>query len=102
MGPFAIPRAPRAVAHGLDEQQLDRAAVEVLRQHAGGDDARVVDHEAIASTQELGQLTDVAVGGRTVGAVHDQQAGGVAALRGCLRDAVGWQVIIELGDVHDR
>ena len=92
--------APATRRPGLEEQQLDGAADGVLREHARGNHARVVDDKAVAWPQERGQVDDVTVVQGSPAPIDDQQARAVAAGGRRLGDRVRRQLVIEVREVH--
>ena len=70
-------RAPRVRVQRLDEEELDGPAGSVLGQHASGNHARIVHHEAVARAQQARQVDERAVlgeiGAQGAGAIVEQK-----------------------------
>jgi hypothetical protein len=97
------PRGRRGVRprHRAHEQALHRPAArdaapqQPRREHAG-----VVDDQEIAGAQEIGQRGNARVGQRAAGAVGHQQTRAGAVRRRFLRDEIGWEIEVEVADIH--
>jgi hypothetical protein len=64
------------------------------------DHARIVHHQERAFGKQRGQVDELTVQGGGLVRREQQQARGVAALGGTLRDQLGRQLEVEVGDAH--
>ena len=71
-----------------------------MRQHARGNHARVVDHQAIAPAQQRRQVGDAPVGQSVAPALDHQQPRSLACLGRRLGDGRGRQLVVEVREVH--
>src|ERR1019366_5507764 len=80
-----------------DGQRVDSGAA---AEEARGKDAGIVDDEAIAGAQVLGEVAEGAVFPAALLAVDDEHARGGAVGEGFLGNALLGQVVIEIGQLH--
>ena len=89
-------RRPRA-----DEEELDlRPARRLARRHAGRDDPRIVEDDAVAGTEEPGQVGEPPVDPRAPPPVDHEQARAVTPLGRLLGDRLRRQGVVEIGNIH--
>ena len=113
LGPCRAEQQPRARARRLARAQLRQRlalAGDALDQHlhapaaglgaaqARAQDAGVVEHQQVARREQPGQRVEAQVGQRTVR--HVQQARGGTLHARMLRDQLGRQLEVEVGQVH--
>ena len=94
-------QTPQPLARGLQEQPFPVATrtgaeTDQARRH----DARVVQHQAIPSDKDLGQIANVPVGERLRGAIDDQQPGIGPVGNGKLGDQCPRQFVVVLVDLR--
>ncbi len=88
-----------SVEHPL-EHQLDAAARFLRAEQSGRHDARVVEHQQVATAQQLRQVGELPVGDGAAGSVQVQKPA-VPASRGRMpRDQVVGQFVVEFGAQH--
>jgi len=91
---------PQPVGAGLDEQTFPMSArTRPAADKPGGNDPRVVDHQAIRPVQKLDQVADVLVLQRTIAAIDHQQPGVAAAYRRRLGNQPLRQIIVVVGQL---
>src|SRR5262245_6277221 len=84
----------------LDEE-LDPAAARLASREARLDHPRIVEHEHVASVHQGRQVRYPEILDGPIGA-RMEKAAGAALGRWVLRDELGRQLVIELGDQHVR
>ena len=88
--------APEGGAVGFEAEDF---AV-VVGEEAGGDDAGVVEDDAVLGLEVGGEVAEEAVFDEAGGAVDDQHAGGGAVGKGGAGDEFRGQVVVEVGGEH--
>jgi hypothetical protein len=95
--------AVRGGCDPADQQAFDRAAARIAAaQQARREDARVVDDDEVARVQESRQRADERMGERSARAVEAEQARAAANRGRLLGDQLGWEIEIEIADIHAR
>ncbi len=88
-------------AQPFQQEDLDPAAARLAAaEEPGRVDAAVVDHEEVAGPQPRRQVGNVPVGDPAGGPLEDQQTRGPALGRRRLRNLLGRQGKVEVGDEH--
>ena len=88
-------------AEALEQENFDAAAAGLAPpQEPGWKHPRVVDDEQIPRPEPRRQIADAGVGDRASDALEHQEPRGAALGRRRLRDLLGWQVEVEVGDEH--
>jgi hypothetical protein len=94
-------RLPTVVVQPPQQQALDLPAGGVaMADQARRHDARVVQREKVAGSEQVGQVGNHAVGPRAPRAIDDEQARAAPDRRRLLRDQVLGQVEVEIGEAH--
>jgi hypothetical protein len=102
-------RFPHERLKAANQKDLNAPAQYLLAARGGPDPAadqargkysRIIQHEQIARSQELGQLSKYRVGEPVACAINDQQSRLIAARGRFLRDQLVGEMIIEIGNEH--
>ncbi len=93
---------PIGPAPGPDQEDLGGASTRSPAQESGRNDPTAVGDEEVAGFEQVGQIPERPVGQAAGFPLEHQEAGGVALGEGLLRDGVGRQVVVEVGDLHEQ
>lgn len=86
-----------AIVGGLEKERLDLSTRHPPAVEAGRDDARVVQHQAVAAVEIVADVAKYAMLDRARSAINHQQPRGVARPAWSLSDQLRRQVILKLG-----
>ena len=106
-GPGAkpAPRAdhglPRVVAQGSHEKDLSLTPFRSRAQEARGEHAASVRHHEVARLQQIGEVAEDVVAQRSLPAIEDEQARGIAFGEGLLGDRLGGERVVEVGRLQN-
>ena len=87
----------------LSQQDFNPRSVAIfLPPHPCGDDTGIVHNQQVARFEAVGQIGELPVGQALGQALHNQQAGGIPALRRMLCNQFWREIVVEIGRSHGR